>query len=133
MRKLIRWLALVMILGLVGCYASQPKADVAVEITKVSTMSVLSDATAEDFMGSIAGVHGRLSWKSFVMDGEKNPAVKIVQADVLTEKEKKLKVLWEVNIETKATDLVYIGIDGEGQESLATGLAALYLLSIGYE
>jgi len=130
MKKVI--IILVVVLGLAGCFDTQPRTDLAVEIVKAAPMTILTETTSEEFMGKVAGIHGRLAWKSFKMDGEKNPAIRIVQADVLLENEKTVLVQWEVNTETKAIDLVYIGIDKEGQEDLFTGLANLYLISIGY-
>ena len=95
--------ALINVIFLSGC----SREEVALKEFKISQ--------AGSEIAKCAGATGSLEWKIFTSPDQKNPNVRVIEANLTkgNGKQKTLTIQWLYNLETKISELVYASKDGK--------------------
>jgi hypothetical protein len=75
-------------------------------------------------MAKCVGATGDMEWKIFTSSDQKNPNVRVIEANLTkgNGKQKTLTIQWLYNLETKISELVYASKDGKKTNRLSMGL-----------
>ena len=75
-------------------------------------------------MANCAGAAGGVEWKIFSNPNQKNPNVRVIEADITKGdgQKKTLTIQWLYNLETKVSELAYASTDGKQTSRLMMSL-----------